>query len=85
MTAKNETVTRVVFRKFDDGEVIALFPEMEWDNQGLITSYLHNGQHGGASRTLTRDTSLASLEEYADLKKELEGQGYILDVRSRMS
>lgn len=39
----------VVFRKFlNTNEVIALFPNMEWSQDGSITSYMHVGQHSGA-------------------------------------
>lgn len=38
--------TKVVFRKFPDGEVIALFYEEEFSHPGNFTSYMHVGQHG---------------------------------------
>jgi hypothetical protein len=71
---------RVIFRKFaDDGEVIALFPDLPFDNSGNITSYMHVGQHGAASPRL-KGTHPASEAEYADLKAELEQIGYELDI-----
>lgn len=45
-------MTKVIFRKFRDGSVIALFPNIPWDNNGNIASYMHVGQHGGASLLL---------------------------------
>ena len=71
---------RVIFRKFaDNGEVIALFPDLPFDNSGNITSYMHVGQHGAASPRL-KGTHPASEAEYADLKAELEQIGYELDI-----
>ena len=65
-------MTKVTFRKFPDGEIIALFPELSWDNRGNVTSYLHNGQHGPADYTgVILRTTLATEEEYKDLLREL--------------
>ena len=66
---------KVKFRKFEDGEVIALFPEEKW-NEDTIASYLHVGQHGGASPELVNDLKPATKKEYAELKAELESLGY---------
>lgn len=75
-------VTKVIFRKFRDGQIIALFPEDR--NGGFVGSYMHDGQHGDADPFIVYSTKLATPEEYAPLKKELEGIGYVLDVRKRM-
>lgn len=62
----------VVFRKFKDGEVIALFCDSARDcNPGNVMSYMHVGQHGEASRILGRNLRLASPDEYAPLLREL--------------
>ena len=65
----------VTFRKFTDGDVIALFPKLftGQDNQGnqFILSYMHIGQHGGASDDLINDLSPATADEYIDLKAEI--------------
>lgn len=81
--------TVVVFRKFRNGEVIALFPELphmigNWD---YCSSYMHVGQHGAASpHGLTwNHTSLAKPDEYAALQTELESIGYNLTVRQRVT
>lgn len=72
-----KTGTTVVFRKFDDGEVIALFPNEKWDIDGReIASYMHYGQHGGASPELIRKLKKATLKEYKDLYDELVMIGY---------
>ena len=42
-------MTKVVFRRYPDGQVIALFPDIPWSGRrGEITSYMHVGQHGAA-------------------------------------
>ena len=68
---------KVVFRVFPEskgGGVIAMFCHSGKDcNPGMVESYMHVGQHGEATRHLGRDLRLATPEEYADLKRELEG------------
>ena len=70
------TAIKVVFRKFSDGEVIALFPELAWDEHGNVTSYMHVGQHGAASRDIVQCTKPATPEEYSSLLEELKEIGY---------
>ena len=83
-----EPKTVVVFRVFkDDGDVVALFPELPADNNGRYSeSYQHFGQHCGADYEglMRNGTRPATAEEYADLKKELESAPYHynLDVRT---
>lgn len=75
--------TRVIFRKdWDTGEVTAYFPDLPWDTQGrFITCYRHVGQHGGADlKYCLEEEGPASENEYASLKSELEGIGYVLEV-----
>jgi len=87
---QDETLT--IFRKFKDAkppyynDMIALFPEIKWDRQGLFcTSYMHMGQHGGADYNIVTcgTTKPATPEEYSDLKTELESIGYILKIRRK--
>lgn len=69
-------MTKVVFRKFADGEIIALFPEEIFAGY-LVTSYLHFGQHGEADyNAMIRLTKPATEKEYAELYKELRNIGY---------
>ena len=82
--AKQTDKTKVIFRIFRDGEVIALFPEIE-ENAGCILSYMHIGQHGAASRDIVTDTKLATVEQYAPLYKELQSIGYHLQIRKRIN
>lgn len=58
---KPETLP-VVYRRFKEGDVIALFPTID-ESRGMIGSYQHIGQHGAASPLLTRGTKPASLTE----------------------
>lgn len=70
--------TNVVFKKWEDGQIIALFPHDSFDLDGNITSYMHIGQHSGASRDLLYELDDASIEEYKNLKEELLSIGYKL-------
>lgn len=81
---KNTEKTIVIFRKFRDGDVIALFPcEPGTNDPWTCQSYMHVGQHGSASSELHTRTKPASEQEYRDLKRELEAIGYNLTVKSR--
>lgn len=70
----------VVFRKFPEGDIIALFINVPGDNNGNILSYQHTGQHGAAHPDLVTDLEAATPEEYKDLQKELETIGYDLNI-----
>ena len=76
--------TLVTFRK--EGDVIALFPKLlegqDVHGNQFILSYMHIGQHGGASDDLIDDLSPATADEYSDLKAELSSIGYELEVQS---
>ena len=71
----DENMVWVVFRKFPEGDVIALFPEIE-DGPGLVLSYQHIGQHGSASVDLLSELEPATTNECAELMLELEQLGY---------
>jgi len=78
--------TKVIFRTFKDGEVIAIFPEDNGTNEHwTCLCYLHLGQHGSCNPcALIKDTRLSTPEEYNDLKNELEKiVGYNLEVIKR--
>jgi hypothetical protein len=76
----------VTFRKFPDGAVIALFPKLfegqDIHGRPFISSYMHIGQHSGASDDLISDLSPATVDEYSNLKAELTSIGYDLEVTS---
>lgn len=77
--------TRVVLRRFC-GEVVALFPDID-AGRGLCMSYMRIGQHGGASRTLTRASRPVNVSEpdAAAIVKELTTIGYNLQIIKRMT
>lgn len=76
---KDVEVTKVIFRKFKEDDVIALFPEQT--NTRFTLCYMHIGQHSDCDYNhIVSTTKLATEEEYADLKKELESIGYNLKV-----
>lgn len=70
--------TRVVFRRYPDGQVIALFPDTPWSGQrGEVTSYMHLGQHGAADYAgVIAATRQAREDEYGNLLSELQATGY---------
>lgn len=74
--------TKVVFRKWPNGDILALFPEVPADNTGnLCSSYEHVGQHSGADYYhCISKTRPALPSKYASLKAELEHTGYCLNV-----
>ena len=76
---------RVIFRVFADGEVLALFPFIKWNERGDILSYLHIGQHGPASRNVVTATRPATKKEYTPLMRELRRLGYRLEVGKRLT
>jgi hypothetical protein len=77
---------KVIFRKFNNtGSIIALFPRIPNTFPGYdFMSYMHVGQHGGCDPSILSITTLATPDEYAELKKELESIGYTLDIVKRI-
>ena len=79
-------ITKVVFRKYKDNDIIAIFPEEPGNmDKHTCMSYMHIGQHGACNPSIISDTTLASKEEFQELKNELESIGYNLVVISRIS
>jgi dimeric dUTPase (all-alpha-NTP-PPase superfamily) len=79
-------MTRVIFRKFKEGDIIALFPDNACtQNICDCESYMHIGQHGAASVSIVNWTKPASKEEYQTLYQELISIGYDLELASRFS
>lgn len=79
---KDNFVTEVIFRKFEDGEVIALFPYNVENYNGDIVSYMHVGQHECVdyNHVVNKTKLITNPEEYKELKNELENIGYNLKV-----
>ena len=88
MERKEWEVTKVIFRKYRDGDIIALFPEiagdMDWQNN--CSSYMHVGQHGTANyKGVMSDTFPCKPQETINLCSELEGRGYNLRTMKRQT
>lgn len=83
---KDDVKTEVIFRKFKNGDVIALFPYEIEDYHANCLSYEHNGQHSAADYWhCIAKSKPAKLNEYTDLFKELESLGYNLKVRQKIN
>jgi len=79
--------TKVQFRKWPEGDVIALFlEEPGTPDPATCSSYQHIGQHGSADPYLVRNvTRPARPHEYHALARELRRIGYKLRVVQRGS
>lgn len=82
--------TKVIFRTYPNGDVIALFPELAGTRDpSTCDSYTHVGQHSSAYYSsahypgVIRSTRLATFAEYEALHKELTGIGYRLETKTR--
>lgn len=65
---------KVVFRKFDNGEIIALFPQIKFGCPHYqIMSYMHIGQHCEVDHhAVIEQTTPATEEEYQTLLNEIK-------------
>ena len=78
--------TVVIFRKYrDTGAIVAIFPEIPGSpNPSTCLTYEHIGQHGsGFDSQIVSITEPAKASEYADLRRELESIGYVLDIKRK--
>ncbi|HMA20697.1 MAG TPA: hypothetical protein VKO87_07825 [Gemmatimonadaceae bacterium] len=71
----------------DRVEITAVFPTLPGTSDpDTMTCYAHIGQHSTCSIGWYREkTRPASPAEYKALQTELEGLGYVLDVRERLT
>ena len=70
-------MTKVIFRKFRNGEIIALFPQEPATRDGWeCLSYMHGGQHGSASPTIVHETKPVKWSDFVELQRELQNIGY---------
>ena len=86
VTEGNEPVTKVAFlinNNNGDSDLFAYFPE-EIHNGEFRTGYSHVGQHSAVHPDYAKESRPATPEEYQNLKTELEGQGYNLEVLNGM-
>lgn len=79
--------TVVIFRKYKEGDVIALFPYLPERKYLLCTCYQLVGQHSSADYTaVMQETKPATPEEYAEIFDELTHYyGYNLKVQKKAS
>ncbi|MFA5307589.1 MAG: hypothetical protein WC365_09130 [Candidatus Babeliales bacterium] len=83
MTQTTRTTKDIVVFRMWKGEVIALFPFMD-ENEGLVNSYMHIGQHGAADyHGIVKASKPATPDEYKDLQEELTSIGYNLKIYKR--
>lgn len=80
-------VTQVLFRKFKDGKIVAVFPYEIYNWSGTVWCYHPVGQHAQCDyNSIIASTSPATEGEYSELKKELErDHKYSLIVIGRRS
>ena len=75
-------VLKVVFRKFDNGEIIAIFPEFTHKRNYSVTTYMHIGQHSEDDHhAIVSQTKLATENEYASLLKEIQSIYHEYDLK----
>ena len=78
MNTEREPIN-VIFRKFPEGDVIALLSGYEC-NLNMIMSYMHIGQHGEASIDLIDELDTCTNQEIKALLDELTSIGYDVTV-----
>lgn len=85
--AATEDATNVIFKRepneyTNEVDILAVFPDdiEQAGDEGRVSVYSHVGQHSYASPFYIEELEDATPEEYEDLKQELEGQGYQLNV-----
>ena len=81
-------ILKVVFRKFNDGEIIALFPQFTNKYNYKIDSYMHIGQHGEVDHhAILEQTKLATEEEYQALLNEIKSiyRDYDIKVMKKLN
>jgi hypothetical protein len=88
MSGNKKSCDQVVLRRWRGKHrgVIALFPDDVWSAQGLVNSYEHVGQHGGADYTgvvAATDPVRPNDPDAKELLRELRQIGYNPCVRMR--
>ena len=81
-------ITPVIFKKFPEGDVIAIFPHNRV-TKNCFQSYQSNGRHTQCGVDLAFTLPDASQEEYIELQNELENHGayelYILKSANQLA
>lgn len=74
-------MTKVIFLIHPTGDLFAYFPNEKYDaHSNLKVSYAHIGQHSACHPDYAKESTLATEDEYSELKAELEQVGYKLKV-----
>jgi hypothetical protein len=83
---KDTQTTDIIFRKYPEGDIIAIFPHECNDRRGNVTSYMQTGQHSSADyKGVISSTKPATLAESNDLFHELKGLGYDIRIVARQN
>jgi len=70
---------KVAFRKEEDGNILAVFPEEFHDkNRRHVMGYATVGMHCDMSMDYARELDIPSVDETIELRNELRSMGYIL-------
>lgn len=79
----HKTLVRFLYNEKSE-DLFAYFPQHFYNKRlygrTMKTCYSHVGQHSGCHIDYIKESRPATPDEYADLKRELEGQGYELRV-----
>lgn len=73
-------ITKVTFRKEPEGNVLAVFPEVVFNNMNHVQCYSQIGQHSACQEQYYNKLPKATPEEYKEIKNELDNLGYNLKV-----
>lgn len=78
---------RILGSRPAEWQVVAIFPELPGTNDpGTCTCYAHVGQHGSMDTSYRFQTRKPrDLAAVAALRAELEGLGYVIEERTRLT
>ena len=78
--------TKVIFKKCSNGQIVAAFPQIPWDNSPFhLQCYEHVGQHGNGAESYLILLTPAKPVEYSELLKELKAIGYDVKIAHRFT
>ena len=78
--------TKVIFKKYYNGNIVAAFPQLIGTNSPFtMQCYEHVGQHYSGAESYLSILKPAKPQEYADLLTELQDIGYDVKVSHRFT
>ena len=80
-----DVIFRVWTRKDFKGTLMAFFPHEVNDFNGNVVCYDNMGHSGADYKHCMRQSRMATESEYKDLKMQMEGMGYNLNVVTRQN